>query len=131
MSNSQIGTPAGAAHPSLGWVPVAGLGIAIAVSGNFSGWNLGLQEGGWGGMMVAALIMAVFYLCLTQCVAELAAAFPQAAGLDDYAGRGLGPEAGFIAGMGVLLPRFSFHTGRTKLCTRLWTTLLTRSVGCR
>jgi hypothetical protein len=37
----------------------AALGIAIAISGNVSGWNYGLGVGGWGGMLLAALAMAV------------------------------------------------------------------------
>ncbi len=111
-----VAPPSPASHASLGWVPVTGLGIAIAVSGNFSGWNLGLQAGGWGGMMVAALVMAVFYLCLTQCVAELAAALPHATGLDAYARHGLGPGPGFVAGMAVAVA--------LALCTGLGATFI-------
>jgi ethanolamine permease len=85
----------------LGWIKVVGLGIAFAVSGNFSGWNLGLGIGGWGGMAVAALVMACFYILLARCVAELAGTFPSANGMDSYAGEGLGPYGGFIAGMSV------------------------------
>ena len=41
---------------ALGWANVAGLGIAIAISGQFSGWNFGLSAGGWGGLAVATAI---------------------------------------------------------------------------
>ncbi len=54
---------------SLGALKVAALGVAIAISGNFSGWNYGLGLGGWGGMLVAALAMAVLFFALTQCLA--------------------------------------------------------------
>ena len=74
---------AGALH----WAQVAALGIAIAISGNVSGWNYGLGVGGWGGMFLAALAMAVLFLCLTQCLAELAAALPDAGGFDGYVRR--------------------------------------------
>lgn len=84
----------------IGWVKVVGLGVACAVSGNFSGWNLGLAIGGWGGMAVAALIMGTFYTLVVRCVAELASAFT-AQGMDSYARFGLGTNGGFVAGMSV------------------------------
>jgi ethanolamine permease len=88
---------------ALGWVNVAGLGIAIAISGQFSGWNFGLAAGGWGGLVVAALITTVFYLGFTQCIAELAAAMPSAGGFETYCRRAFGISAGYIVGMSVLL----------------------------
>lgn len=88
---------------ALHWLEVAALGIAIAVSGNVSGWNYGLGIGGWGGMLIAALAMALLFLCLTQCVAELAAALPEAGGFDGYARRALGPAAGYLTGMTVAI----------------------------
>jgi len=87
----------------LKWLNVAGLGIAFAISGNFSGWNFGLGLGGWGGMVAASVVMACFYLCLSQCVAELGAAHPQAQGMDSYAGYGLGRAGSYFAGMSVAI----------------------------
>ncbi|MGH8137449.1 MAG: amino acid permease [Steroidobacteraceae bacterium] len=86
---------------SLGWFKVAALGVAIAISGNFSGWNYGLGVGGWGGMLVAALGMALLFFILTQCLAELAGTLPQGGGFDFYARYALGPAAGYLAGMSV------------------------------
>jgi ethanolamine permease len=86
---------------SLTWPKVAALGVAIAISGDFAGWNYGLGIGGWGGMMVAALAMALLFWCLTQCLAELAAAMPEGGGFDFYTRRALGPGAGYLAGMSV------------------------------
>lgn len=88
---------------ALGWANVAGLGVAIAISGQFSGWNFGLASGGWGGLLVAALLMAVFYLCYSQCVAELAAAMPSAGGFETYCRRAFGLSAGYVVGMSVLV----------------------------
>ena len=34
------------------------LGVGAVISGHFSGWNLGLASGGWGGMLVAAIMIA-------------------------------------------------------------------------
>src|SRR5450432_2123247 len=88
---------------SLHWLQVAALGIAIAISGNVSGWNYGLGVGGWGGMLLAALAMAILFLCLTQSLAELAAALPEAGGFDGYVRRALGPAAAYLAGMSVAI----------------------------
>lgn len=90
---------AGALH----WMQVAALGIAIAISGNVSGWNYGLGVGGWGGMFIAALAMAVLFLCLTQSLAELAAALPEAGGFDGYVRRAIGPTAAYLTGMSVAI----------------------------
>ena len=44
-----------------GWVLLAGLGVAYVISGDFAGWNFGLAEGGWGGMLIATVLMATMY----------------------------------------------------------------------
>lgn len=88
---------------ALGWTKVAALGIAIAVSGGFSGWNYGLAVGGWGGMFAASIAMAVLFFGLTQCLAELAAMMPRAAGFDAYVEGAFGRTAGYMAGMSVAL----------------------------
>ena len=88
---------------ALRWTRVAGLGVAIAVSGQFSGWNYGLTAGGWGGLVVAALLTGLFYLGFTQCVAELAAAMPSAGGFETYCQRAFGVVSGYLVGMSVLL----------------------------
>src|ERR1700733_2892084 len=90
---------AGALH----WLQVSALGIAIAISGNVAGWNYGLGVGGWGGMLLAALAMALLFWCLTQSLAELAAALPEAGGVDGYVRRALGPTAAYLTGMSVAI----------------------------
>lgn len=97
MNNSPSGLQSG----TLTWPRVASLGVAIAISGNFSGWNYGLGIGGLGGMLVAALAMALLFFCLTQCLAEIAAALPAEAGFDGYARFAMGPTAGYVCGMSV------------------------------
>ena len=44
-----------------GWILLAGLGIAYVISGDFSGWNLGLAEGGWGGLLIASIMLEYGY----------------------------------------------------------------------
>ncbi len=84
---------------SLGWLQIASMGVAIAISGNFSGWNYGLAVGGWGGMFAAATLMAVLFLGLTQIVGELAASYPQQSGFDQYVTHAFGPSCGRVAGI--------------------------------
>src|ERR1700724_3127525 len=106
MSDSPAELPSAPAKLKAGalhWLEVAALGIAIAISGNVSGWNYGLGVGGWGGMFLAALAMAVLFLCLTQSLAELAAALPDAGGFDGYVRRALGPTAAYLTGMSVAI----------------------------
>src|ERR1700683_281408 len=106
MSDSPAGAsgaPATLKAGALHWLQVAALGIAIAISGNVAGWNYGLGVGGWGGMLLAALAMALLFWCLTQSLAELAAALPEAGGFDGYVRRALGPTAAYLAGMSVAI----------------------------
>ena len=58
------------------------LGVGAVISGHYSGWNLGLATGGWGGMLVAGIIIMIMYLGLVFCIAEMAPALP-------HTGRGL------------------------------------------
>lgn len=88
---------------TLGWPKIAGLGVAIVVAGQFVGWNYGLALGGWGGMFIATLLMAVLYVGLTQCLAELSSAIPSAGGIYTYGRMAFGPLAGFLAGLSVLI----------------------------
>lgn len=75
------------------------LGVGAVISGHFSGWNLGLAVGGWGGMMIAAGIMAVMFLALSFCIAEMSAALPFSGGSYSFARMALGPFWGFASGL--------------------------------
>ncbi len=75
------------------------LGVGAVISGHFSGWNLGLAVGGWGGMLVAAGIMAVMFLALSFCIAEMSAALPFSGGSYSFARMALGPFWGFMSGV--------------------------------
>ena len=75
------------------------LGVGAVISGHFSGWNLGLAVGGWGGMLVAAGIMAVMFLALSFCIAEMSASLPFNGGSYSFARMALGPFWGFVSGL--------------------------------
>ena len=38
------------------------LGVGAVISGHYSGWNLGLATGGWGGMLVAGILIMIINL---------------------------------------------------------------------
>lgn len=63
-----------------GWILLAGLGVAYVISGDFAGWNFGLAEGGWGGLAIATLLMAVMNTTMIFSLAELSATIPSAGG---------------------------------------------------
>ncbi|PHS22568.1 MAG: ethanolamine permease [Robiginitomaculum sp.] len=86
-----------------GWILLAGLGVAYVISGDFAGWNFGLAEGGWGGLAVATLLMAVMYTAMIFSLAELSATIPSAGGGYGFARRAFGPFGGFLTGTAILL----------------------------
>jgi ethanolamine permease len=75
------------------------LGVGAVISGHFSGWNLGLSSGGWGGMFIATILIAVMYIGLTQSVAEMSPALPHTGGAYSFARSAMGPWGGFFTGL--------------------------------
>jgi ethanolamine permease len=75
------------------------LGVGAVISGHFSGWNLGLASGGWGGMFIATIIIAIMYIGLTQSVAEMSPALPHTGGAYSFARSAMGPWGGFFTGL--------------------------------
>ncbi len=75
------------------------LGVGAVISGHFSGWNFGFSTGGWGGMLVAGAIIAVMYLGLVFCIAEMSPALPHTGAAYSFARSSMGPWGGFITGL--------------------------------
>ncbi|MBE1470886.1 ethanolamine permease [Kibdelosporangium phytohabitans] len=86
-----------------GWVLLAGLGVSYVISGDFAGWNIGLAKGGWGGLLIATVLMALMYTCMVLGLAEMASALPVAGAGYGFARRALGPTGGFLTGMAILI----------------------------
>src|SRR5918992_1737292 len=86
-----------------GWVLLAGLGVAYVISGDFAGWNFGLAEGGWGGLLVATLLMGTMYTCMVFALAELSSTISTAGGGYGFGRRALGPWSGFLTGTAILI----------------------------
>src|SRR5687767_12697763 len=86
-----------------GWVLLAGLGVAYVISGDFAGWNFGLAEGGWGGLLIATILMGLMYTCMIFALAELSSTIPTAGGGYGFARRAMGPWGGFLTGTAILI----------------------------
>jgi ethanolamine permease len=86
-----------------GWVLLAGLGVAYVISGDFAGWNFGLGEGGWGGLLIATILMATMYLFMVFGLAELSSTISTTGGGYAFARRAMGPWGGFLTGTAILI----------------------------
>lgn len=86
-----------------GWILLAGLGVSYVISGEFAGWNFGLAQGGFGGMLIATLMMAAMYAFMVFGLAELSSSIPTAGGGYGFARRAMGPLGGFLTGTAILL----------------------------
>lgn len=86
-----------------GWFLLASLGVSYVISGDFAGWNFGLEQGGFGGMLIATVVMALMYLCKVLSLAEMSASLPTAGGGYSFARRAMGPWGGYLTGTAILL----------------------------
>jgi len=97
MENRQL--QSGAA----GWILLAGLGVSYVISGDFAGWNVGIDVGGWGGLLIATVLMGVMYTCMVFGLAEMASTLPTSGAGYGFARRALGPLGGYATGIAVLI----------------------------
>ena len=51
------------------------LGVGAVISGDFFGWNFGLIEGGFGGMLIALAITTLLFAGLCFSIAEMSLRF--------------------------------------------------------
>jgi ethanolamine permease len=75
-----------------------GLAVAAVISGDFSGWNFGIDFAGFGGMLIAFVILTVMYYGLTFSISEMSAAMPHTGGAYSFARSAMGPWGGLITG---------------------------------
>jgi ethanolamine permease len=75
------------------------LGVAAVISGDFYGWNLGLGEGGFGGLLLATILITIMYYGLCFSIAEMSPALPHTGGAYSFARSSMGPWGGFITGL--------------------------------
>lgn len=75
------------------------LGVGAVISGDFFGWNFGLDVGGFGGMLAATLIVSLMYVCMCYSIAEMSPALPHTGGAYSFGRTAMGPWGGFITGL--------------------------------
>jgi ethanolamine permease len=75
------------------------LGVGAVISGDFFGWNFGLAEGGFGGMLIALAIMTLLFGGLCFSIAEMCPALPHTGGAYSFARTAIGPWGGYITGL--------------------------------
>lgn len=75
------------------------LGVAAVISGDFSGWNLGIGEAGWGGMLIATVAIGLMYLLMIYSIAEMSATMPHTGGAYSFARSAMGPWGGYVTGL--------------------------------
>ncbi|MDH6236538.1 amino acid permease [Cryobacterium sp. CG_9.6] len=76
-----------------------GLAVAAVISGDFSGWNFGIEYAGFGGMLIAFALLVVMYYGMIFSIGEMAAAMPHTGGAYSFARAAMGPWGGFVTGL--------------------------------
>ncbi|RYU10465.1 amino acid permease [Nocardioides iriomotensis] len=87
-----------------------GIGVAAVISGDFSGWNLGIGEAGWGGLAVASVVIVIMYFGMLFSIGEMSAAMPHTGGAYSFARAAMGPWGGFVTGLAETI-EYVFTTG--------------------
>ena len=75
------------------------LGVGAVISGDFFGWNFGIAAGGFGGLLIATVIITLLYVGLCFSVAEMTAALPHTGGAYSFARSSMGPWAAYVTGL--------------------------------
>ncbi len=75
------------------------LGVGAVISGDFFGWNFGLAAGGFGGLLVATVVITLMYVGLCFSIAEMSPALPHTGGAYSFARSSMGPWGAFVTGM--------------------------------
>ena len=75
------------------------LGVGAVISGDFSGWNLGVGLAGFGGFLIALAIITLMYVCLCFSIAEMSTALPHTGGAYSFGRTAMGPWGGYVSGL--------------------------------
>ncbi|QYH36707.1 amino acid permease [Salinibacterium sp. M195] len=76
-----------------------GLAVAAVISGDFSGWNFGIEYAGFGGMLIAFALLIFMYYGMIFSIGEMASAMPHTGGAYSFARAAMGPWGGFVTGL--------------------------------
>mgnify|MGYP005725282599 CR=1 FL=1 len=81
---------------SAGWGLLWAMGVGAVISGDYFGWNFGLGAGGFGGLFIAVIFIAVMYVCMVLSIAEMSTALPHAGGFYSFTRNAFGPGLAFL-----------------------------------
>jgi ethanolamine permease len=74
------------------------LGVGAVISGDFFGWNFGLEYGFWP-LFTANVIITVMFFGLVFGIAEMAAALPHTGAAYSFARSSMGPWGAYVTGL--------------------------------
>src|SRR5436309_64957 len=100
----------------MGVLHIWALGVGVVITGEYFGWNQGLNEGGPLGMLLASLFVCALYMMWVLALSELSVALPFAGGPLAYGRRAVGPWLGFLMGWSMFLESL-FATIGTAIAT--------------
>ena len=81
-----------------GVISLWALGVGAVISGDFFGWNFGLAYG-FGGLLVATIVITIMYFGLCYSIAEMSPALPHTGGAYSFSRSAMGPWGGFTTGV--------------------------------
>jgi len=96
------------------------LGVGAVISGEFYGWNFGLGTGGFVGLAIAGVLMAIMYYGLVYSIAEMSPALPHTGGAYSFARSAIPCLCWYTGSSGLHPLAFS------RSCFRLQCTLVAR-----
>src|SRR5262245_17360029 len=100
----------------MGVLHIWALGVGVVITGEYFGWNQGLNAGGPMGMLLASLFVCALYMLWVLALSELSVAMPFAGGPMAYGRRAVGPALGFVMGWSMFLESL-FATIGTAIAT--------------
>lgn len=74
------------------------LGVGAVISGDFFGWNFGLEYGFWS-LFVANIIITLMFFGLAFGIAEMASALPHTGAAYSFARSSMGPWGAYVTGL--------------------------------
>jgi ethanolamine permease len=75
------------------------LGVGAVISGEFYGWNYGLEAGGFWGLFAATVVITIMYVGLVYSIAEMSAALPHTGAAYSFARSSMGPWGAYVTGL--------------------------------
>ncbi len=87
----------------LGTFDLWGVAVGLVISGDYFGWNYGLNATSAFGLLLALAIVSVMYITMVFGFTELSTSIPNAGGPYAYAEAALGPWFGVLTGAATLV----------------------------